>query len=536
MSNKTSKYWGENGIHRVPLWRMGGFAMNNLATNMYMFLMMYVSYYLVGFVGVITVIATSFSTIMRIWDGVTDPFVGLILDKTNGKFGKNRPFIVIGNIILAGTSWLLFNVTHLIGETKLIEVDGIMVQDPTAPSSIWRLIFFVVVSAIYYIGYTCQCVVTKSAQSCMTNDPKQRPLFSIFDSIYVTIGYIGIGNILIPSLTAKYGSFYATGLFQELWVIVAVVSAVLTAIAVISIAPKDKPEFFGVTTETQKIGLKEYWDTLKNNRAIQMLVVSASTDKLATSTRTSTVTAVLYGIVAAAGATTVGAGAAAFQAVNGAFSVLAIPGMVLAAVAIATLATRLGQRQAMLIGSWGGIIINALLAALWLFGDITSMISGYETKIVDGETVVTATFAWSAFAIIHAVLTIANSAFQGISGNIVIPMTADCADYEVYRTGKYVPGLMGTLFSFVDKLISSAAPMIAGLAYAAIGFANRLPDVKDAYTTELHYVSVFLMYGMIIIGLICNVIALKFYPLTKEKMEEIQEEIAAIKAKAMQGK
>ena len=26
-------------------------------------------------------------------------------------------------------------------------------------------------------------------------------------------------------------------------------------------------------------------------------------------------------------------------------------------------------------------------------------------------------------------------------------MTADCADYEVYRSGKYVPGLMGTLFS-----------------------------------------------------------------------------------------
>ena len=38
---------------------------------------------------------------------------------------------------------------------------------------------------------------------------------------------------------------------------------------------------------------------------------------------------------------------------------------------------------------------------------------------------------------------------------------------------------------------------------------------------------------MIIIGNICNVIAMKFYPLSKEKMEEIQDEIAAIKAKAM---
>ncbi len=141
---------------------------------------------------------------------------------------------------------------------------------------------------------------------------------------------------------------------------------------------------------------------------------------------------------------------------------------------------------------------------------------------------------WSGFAVLYVVLTILTGMFQNLSGNIVIPMTADCADYEVYRTGKYVPGMMGTLFSFVDKIISSLAPMIAGLAFAAIGFKDALPDVSTPYSTSLHYVSVFLAHGMIILGLICNLVALKFYPLTKEKMEEIQDEIAAIKAKAMQ--
>jgi Na+/melibiose symporter-like transporter len=61
-----------------------------------------------------------------------------------------------------------------------------------------------------------------------------------------------------------------------------------------------------------------------------------------------------------------------------------------------------------------------------------------------------------------------------------------------------------------------------------------MPDVQTPLTPELKYVGVFLAYGMVILGLICNVIALKFYPLTKEKMEEIQGEIAEIKAKAMQ--
>lgn len=132
MNEKSSKYYGENGIHRVPLWRIGGFALNNTATNLYLFLMNYVAYYLTGFVGVMVVTASSFSMMMRIWDGVTDPFIGYVVDKTNGKFGKNRPFMVIGNIILCVMSFILYHVTHHLPENTTI-----------------RFAFFIVISAIY---------------------------------------------------------------------------------------------------------------------------------------------------------------------------------------------------------------------------------------------------------------------------------------------------------------------------------------------------------------------------------------------------
>lgn len=88
------KDYETNGIHRVPLWRIAGFALNNTATNLYLMFMNYVSFYLLGFVGVGMVMASSFTMAMRIWDGVTDPFIGYMVDKTNGKFGKNRPFMV----------------------------------------------------------------------------------------------------------------------------------------------------------------------------------------------------------------------------------------------------------------------------------------------------------------------------------------------------------------------------------------------------------------------------------------------------------
>ena len=493
----TSKYYGENGIHRVPLWRIGGFALNNTATNLYLMMMGYVSFYLMGFVGVAMVTASSFSMMMRIWDGVTDPFVGFLVDKTNGKFGKNRPFMIIGNAILCISSFILFHVTHKLPENTTI-----------------RFAFFIVVSAIYYLGYTCQCVVTKSAQSCMTNDPKQRPMFASFDGVYNTVLFALIG-IVYSNFANQYkdvGSYASTEFFHAIWLLTAIVSAVFTAIAVFSIAPKDRPEFFG-TGKPVKVGLKDYWETLKGNRAIQMLVVSASTDKLGASARTSAVSVAMFACIA---------GSTLLQGkVN---AVTTIPSCIITFAAISILATRLGQRKAMLVGSIGGLFTNALLAALWLFGDPTTMTSDPATGALN----------WGFFLTAYVVLVVIYSGFQGISGNIVIPMTADCADYEVYRTGKYVPGLMGTLFSFVDKMVSSFAPMIAGIVFSMVGFKDHNPIEGDPVTRELLIGVVFLAYGVISIGLICNLIAMKFYPLTKEKMEEIQAEVAAIKAKAAQ--
>ena len=169
------KDYETNGIHRVPLWRIAGFALNNTATNLYLMFMNYVSFYLLGFVGVGMVMASSFTMAMRIWDGVTDPFIGYMVDKTNGKFGKNRPFIVIGQIIMFVTTFVMFNFIPKMGT-------GV------------RFVAFIIIYMIYILGYTCQCVVTKSAQTCLTNDPKQRPIFAMCDTVYNII----LMNILFP--------------------------------------------------------------------------------------------------------------------------------------------------------------------------------------------------------------------------------------------------------------------------------------------------------------------------------------------------
>ncbi|MFI3257110.1 MAG: MFS transporter [Spirochaetales bacterium] len=472
--------------NRAKLWQIGLFALNNTATNVMLFFMMFVSYYLNGIAGIAVVTVGFLLTAMRIFDGFTDPIIGFIIDRTDTKFGKFRPMMVLGYVIMLIAILILFNTLHLVPEAI-------------------RIVYFVLIYGIYVIGYTFQTACTKAAQPCLTNDPKQRPLFSLFDGIYNTILFAAgawiVSNVLVP----KHQGF-TQGLFSEFSAMALIASAVLTVCAIIGIAKKDRKELFGLGVgKTPKVKFSDYVDVIKNNRGIQMLIVAASTDKLSLTTMGNAVVAVIiFGIV--------GGNYAAF----GELSVwTTIPTFVLLFFGVAY-ARKMGQKQALVLATWLSIACAVGLGALILFGDMTSL-----------------SFAnINFFTILFAVLYVLLKGTSGVAGNIVIPMIADCADYETYRSGKYVPGMMGTLFSFVDKLISAFATTVVALICAAIGFADSFPTVDTPFSTALLYGGVFMFVGLPILGWIASLIAMKFYPLNAEKMAEIQTEIQKIKDSA----
>ncbi|MGL4346029.1 MAG: MFS transporter [Cellulosilyticaceae bacterium] len=471
--------------NRAKLWQMGLFVFNNTATNLYMTTMGFVSYYAVGIAGLLTAVIGIVLTGMRLFDGVTDPLIGYLIDKTDGKFGKFRPFMIIGNLILATMTAVIFFTTHLVPENI-------------------RLVYFIVCYSIYIIGYTFQTACTKAGQVCMTNDPKQRPTFAMFDTAYSAVILLAvqlwITNILVP----KHKGFNME-MFGELIPTVIIASMFCTALAVIGIWNKDRKEFFGVGTKSEKIKVKEYWGVIKDNRAIQMLVVAASTDKLAGTIMQNSVLGVIfagimvgnYGLIGQLGI------------------IVMIPTLVLG-LFLMNLSRKHGMKKAIVLSSWVNIGVYMGLAALIIFGDVTT-ISLANLNLI---------------TIVYVTILIVKGALHNVSSNLVIPMIADCADYEVFRSKKYVPGMMGTLFSFVDKLISSLATTIINVGLAMIGYATMLPQIGDAPTPIL--VKFYLICAVFIpaFGLFCNVIAMKFYPLDKEKMHEIQSTIAEIKSAA----
>ena len=87
----------------------------------YGFFSTFVSSYILVYCGVIGLNAGIIGTLMllsKVFDGITDILMGSIIDRTHTKWGKARPWIIIGAVPLAITEILLFSIPGFSGVAK----------------------------------------------------------------------------------------------------------------------------------------------------------------------------------------------------------------------------------------------------------------------------------------------------------------------------------------------------------------------------------------------------------------------------------
>lgn len=121
---------------------------------------------------------------------------------------------------------------------------------------------------------------------------------------------------------------------------------------------------------------------------------------------------------------------------------------------------------------------------MMLFTDLTKV----SLAEINGITI--------AFLLVFALL----NGVKSITNNIVVPMIADCTDYEYTLSGHFVPGIMGALFSFIDKSFSALGTGFVGIALSMTGYAKVFPQVGDALTPQLKYMTVFFYCVIPILG------------------------------------
>ena len=484
------------GLNRAKFYQLALFPMNNGATNVYFVLILsYIATFGNKVLALGMVFASFMVTGMRVFDAITDPIIGAIMDKTDGKFGKFRPFMVLGNMVMAAAVILLYMVTPLIPATLM-----------------WlRYMVFILLYAVWVIGYTFQTSVTRSAQSVLTNDPKQRPLFTVFNTIASLLG-MGLMQVLGMTMAGdNYAGDYNASWFRIMTPIGVGLSVLLTILAIIGIWEKDQTKYFGLGGKQEKVKLSEYIQIIKNNKPLQRLMIAGGSCKLALAIATNvTVLCMLYGCM------------------MGNYDGLYLPMMVLGYVFSApffllTVRTsqKHGQKRSLMTYVTVALVCYIGVLALLLLWQPGNPALNLQL-ITDGK--LTINLYTIAFLLLFG---IGYGAYYS-TADMPIPMVADCADFETYRSGKFIPGIMGTLFSLVDKLVSSLSSTVVFLAVSLIGYQG-LPTKVTPYMDGMNWVVIALFCLVPMVAWAATLLAMRGYALDGKKVKTIQAVNAARK-------
>jgi GPH family glycoside/pentoside/hexuronide:cation symporter len=472
-----------NQYTRGKIWQIMLWPLHQTTSSFFMVLMMFVSYIAAGGYGIAVVTAGLIASYTRILDAVIDPFLALITDRVSTKIGKIRILMVVGRGIQILCVLILF---------------------------FWGLgkgtAMYAAIYSIYVVGGTIASIATNTGNPILTNDPVQRPMVFRWNVIYTTIISSFTSVFLSKVLMAKYGKMSVPAL-QELCIIVVVVAVVFELLAMIAISEKDKPESFPKKSDGKEVNVKDAWKLLKGNRAMQTYIIAGVSEKVALQAASqSAINIMLFGIII---------GNYAF---NGTLSLINMVPTIL----LVFFATKFAGKKGMKHGLIRWVTVSIILAVL-----IVVFMAMIDPRTISKSTVPTVLFV---------VLFVAFNAAKTATTVCTSAMIPDIIDYEMYRSGNFMPGVVSTLYSFIDETVSSVSTTITGFCLAYIGYVTVQPQPKDPLTSAIFWMTMFLWKGLPILGWLLTLVAMKWYPLDKEMMVEVQkknrETREAAKAKA----
>ena len=452
-------------------WQMALGMMNNGASMCFFMLMMYASYIGSAGYGVGTALLGLIITGTRIFDGITDPIIAFLIDKTNTGVGKIRIWLAGGWLVEAIAVILMINVLSGRG---------------------FGVLMYSTIYALYIIGYTMNSIAGNIIPTVMVTDPRQRPIVGVFGTIYSYFVPMIVTILINVVILPKFENQYSIPMLQTASLVILAVSLVFMILCCIGITPIDKMENFTSTTaEPEKVRLRDAIKLVTSSRALLTFIIGAAADKFAQQTAgQAVITTMLSGIL-------IGNMQIATK-----ISVYAMVPSIVFAFLGAKYAGRHGSRQSMITWSWACVAVLAPMY-IWL-------------SLIDMRTISLATLPMIGY-------TLASLAKNGTMMCVTTTntmMLSDIVDFEHARTGNYLPATITGTYSFVDKLISSFGATVASFAIALIGFTSTLPQPTDNPTPEIKFVALFLTFGLPILGRLCAIVAMKFNPITKESMIE----------------
>jgi GPH family glycoside/pentoside/hexuronide:cation symporter len=399
--------------------------------------------YLTSVLGVPVEVAGLATTAVLVFDMITDPLVGYLSDKTQTRWGRRTPWMVVGAVVMCAGMVGLFSVPNgLVGIAALP----------------WVLGFFVLAT----LGSTMVAIPYGAMAGEITQDPAERSAMTAWRMGFASLGIL-IGGALVPGIAA--GSGYGTA---ALVVSPLIIGSIWLSVFATRRAPK-------ITTPSS-VSPARMMSLVFSNRAFVML-------------------AALYGVMTLAIALiTAGLPFAAFYLMldsgdtllSGAASALSVLSLMFAAFTVGSILSQAGWVFASArLGKLGALVLGLSLYVVLLYGLYLVLPSANVTAVAG----------------MFVLAGMANGSYQQIPW----AMYPDLMDVTRRDTGEAIEGAFSAIWLFGQKAANAFAPLILGGILGAYGWVETTQGVatqSDAALGALHVAITLVPAGILALAVV----------------------------------
>ncbi|MBM7655516.1 glycoside-pentoside-hexuronide (GPH):cation symporter [Neobacillus cucumis] len=227
--NSTARVWRQ----RI------GYGAADLSCNLiWQMIGLYLMFYYTDVVGLKAVQVSLLFLLTRIVDGVADVMMGIIIDKTNTKWGKSRPYFLWGAIPFALLGILAFYVPDVGPVEKLL----------------YAYMTYMGLSMVY----TMVNIPLASILPSLTSEPQERTMLSTVRILFSAIGATAVSVLTMPMVKALGGGSQASGFFWTM-IIFSIIACFFFFFTFKNVEEK-------VKVQVENVTVKQAFSTLKGNK------------------------------------------------------------------------------------------------------------------------------------------------------------------------------------------------------------------------------------------------------------------------------
>ena len=425
----------------------------------------YIMYYYQDILGLSATFVGFILMIARVFDAANDPFMGVVVAKTNTRWGKFRPWLFTGTILNAFVLYALFAAPAVSGKALMI--------------------YFAVMYILWGVKYTMMDIPFWSMIPAVTSTTKDRENLSVVGRTCAGVGYALI-NVFTVMAVSKLGSGIERTGFRLFALIIAILFVIFILFTCFTIH-EQKVE------NMQTTSVKEMFKALFNN---DQAIVTVVTIVLINSALYITSNLLIYFFKYDIGGTTWKDAYTLFTSVGGISQILGM--MVVYPILRSKLSNTTIFKLSLCLAIFGYVFLLAL--CLLGYSSVLTML------MVPGVMIFVA----------NGILTVLTTVFL-----------ANTVDYGEVKTGHREESVIFSMQTFVVKAASGLAVFITGVSLDLIGLTSKdgLGEGIPTFGSPLLGLRL-LMTILPIIGLVLALVLFtRKFILTDIKAEQIRKQL-----------